>query len=455
MTLLQVLPGQSGTVSGILRTDSGAPAAGVRVAAMRQPESAADAAEGTALASITETDGDGRYALENIPPGRYYISAGRIDHPTFFPGTESMSAGTIVTVAPGSTQQGVDFRLNAASAGRASSGIVTIVPVLTIPLEVRVENGGRVPVFTNGKFAELRLFPATPLRGMIAPPSVPLTSPTVDAFGPVADYRVEVANLPEGYAIRSVFYGSKDLTGGTLKLSAADFPASSTVGVLTGGTFLAPSALTAVRAYLVPQAVAGSASTLSITLTAGAAANRSPQGVRVKGKTQDAESRSVYLGGKPGTLYTDGTFEFDGVRPGRYFLMSLDNPVRLGASVVVGNGDLEGVEMKEVAILPPLTITPKAMETAPSRSAVLPLAAVRGGVMEETSRVPVREGEVLVRGYRQTARFPIDKDGRFEISLFPGIYDFAFEIFGHTSIRETIVVEDSDVTLNVTPRRLF
>src|SRR6187401_719534 len=96
---IPLLPTPGGTVTGVLTSDAGRPAAGVRVAVMEQPVNLADAASAAALVSIGETDDAGRFRLENVPPGRYYIAAGRVELPTFFPGTLEIAAGKIITVA--------------------------------------------------------------------------------------------------------------------------------------------------------------------------------------------------------------------------------------------------------------------------------------------------------------------------------------------------------------------
>src|SRR5688572_6987624 len=98
---LPVTPSQSGSITGVLTNSTGKPAAGVRVSAMMRPDSPLDAQTMSAMASIAETDPNGVYKLENIPPGRYYIVAGRIDQPTFYPGALKMTSGREVLITPG------------------------------------------------------------------------------------------------------------------------------------------------------------------------------------------------------------------------------------------------------------------------------------------------------------------------------------------------------------------
>src|SRR5262245_54736890 len=82
---IPLAPSQTGTATGVIRSTSGALASGVRVAAQALTDSTAGIGEG-ALVSLTQTDSQGRYKLEGIPPGRYYIQAGLVDFPTYFPG---------------------------------------------------------------------------------------------------------------------------------------------------------------------------------------------------------------------------------------------------------------------------------------------------------------------------------------------------------------------------------
>jgi hypothetical protein len=87
---------QSGIVKGALRTSTGLPLQGVRVA-VEPVEKALDAG---ILESIAMTDGEGRYVLENVSPGRYRLFVGRVDSPLYHPGVvESTEATTVVVVA--------------------------------------------------------------------------------------------------------------------------------------------------------------------------------------------------------------------------------------------------------------------------------------------------------------------------------------------------------------------
>jgi hypothetical protein len=51
------------------------------------------------LAGLTQTDSDGRFRLENIPPGRYYIVLDPLDVPSYYPGVTKPDRATIVTVS--------------------------------------------------------------------------------------------------------------------------------------------------------------------------------------------------------------------------------------------------------------------------------------------------------------------------------------------------------------------
>jgi hypothetical protein len=96
---------RGGTLTGEVRLPSGAPAAGVRVAALEAPVLAdGEAAAESVLAGLTMTDAAGRYRLEDVAPGRYFIVAGELDNLVYRP--------TPVTLAAGATIEALNFLMS-------------------------------------------------------------------------------------------------------------------------------------------------------------------------------------------------------------------------------------------------------------------------------------------------------------------------------------------------------
>jgi hypothetical protein len=119
--------------------------------------------------------------------------------------------------------------------------------------------------------------------------------------------------------------------------------------------------------------------------------------------------------------------------------------------VVVGNRDLEGVELNEVAILPQEIHSIDSPPAARSNVAgsTLHLAALRLAVVEEDSRESAGPGTVYVLGPLGTS-FDLPSDGRFEFPrLLPGSYSFEIRVFRHATITRTIVMGDDDVDLQL------
>lgn len=102
LLLVQVpagLQGQTGVVTGVLRTDTGLPLEGVRVAVTPANSAIAD----SVLESLGLTDSTGRYRLENVSPGRYNILIGRGALSTYHPGVIELDRATSIQVLAGST----------------------------------------------------------------------------------------------------------------------------------------------------------------------------------------------------------------------------------------------------------------------------------------------------------------------------------------------------------------
>lgn len=111
--LLQGLPIQTGTVSGVLRDSLGKPAPGIRISVTaRSSDSDVPPLEG-----IATTDQDGRFILEGIRPGRYVVAAGWVDLPTYYPGTQNVTEASILTIESGVKVVAIDFTIKDTSFG--------------------------------------------------------------------------------------------------------------------------------------------------------------------------------------------------------------------------------------------------------------------------------------------------------------------------------------------------
>jgi 5-hydroxyisourate hydrolase-like protein (transthyretin family) len=172
----------SGIATGVVKNSSGVPAAGVRIAAMAIPEGNS---QGGALVSLAETGTDGRYRLENIPPGRYYIQAGFIDAPSYYPGVSTTTAATSVLVTAGSTVTGLDFTMSRGAGVRVSGRIP--LSVSPRPVSIRLLGGGApimaaqnaaITIGADGSFEFSRVAPGnytlTVTPGNPQLPNVPL-----------------------------------------------------------------------------------------------------------------------------------------------------------------------------------------------------------------------------------------------------------------------------------------
>jgi hypothetical protein len=119
---------QGGTISGVVSTSSGGPASGFRVAALR-----ADTVSSIrAMLSIAETDSTGLYTLQNVPAGRYYVVVGRIDAPTYYPGTLDVDKALAVTIASGTHVSAADFVIQDASAAALPRPHLSFKPALPV-----------------------------------------------------------------------------------------------------------------------------------------------------------------------------------------------------------------------------------------------------------------------------------------------------------------------------------
>src|SRR5687767_8931982 len=163
----RVEPVRPGAVTGRLLSTDNAPAAGIRMAAVPVAEDG-DNAAAPVLLGITKTDSDGRYKLEGIPPGRYYVFAGLIDYPNYYPGATSLEKATVISVEADSIVSGLDFSMlrptTVTVAGRIAfpSGVRPAANDVTLFPRTRLPAGTSIPsakVDENGLFRFLQVSP--------------------------------------------------------------------------------------------------------------------------------------------------------------------------------------------------------------------------------------------------------------------------------------------------------
>jgi len=155
-----------GAITGQLRNMDGTPASGVRVGALGVDS----VGPGNVIAELTGqsvTDSDGRFRIDGLPPGAYYLTAGFIELPTLFPGVKTIAEARSVSVAAGATVQVADFSL-VRSAGVRIAGVVRPLPgglprdavrvllqsASSVPLDVGIAADGsfEFPRVANGRY---------------------------------------------------------------------------------------------------------------------------------------------------------------------------------------------------------------------------------------------------------------------------------------------------------------
>jgi hypothetical protein len=366
---------QTGTITGRLLALDGAPAGGVRVSAMPAGDpakpSATTSADGTVLASLTQTDASGRYRLENVPPGRYYVLAGFVDSPTYFPGVTTTITATAVSVASRATVSGIDFQAARLSTGLNLKGRLKRDSNEGVSgLNIFLSGSDQYPntrSLPDGSFEFLKLKPGSYTISVSTPNFPPrqvvLTDKdisnldfvipwTVDVTGnvsvegggmrpnltltfaggargisstnardnfritlPEGAYAVAANGLPSGFFIKSIKSGSTDLLSEPLKLSRTSAPAP--IAVTLGVSTPTPWVKLSGRVTGLPNS-----STAATRLTLNGPVTETLQA----------------------TLDVDGSFEFPKLLPGNYSInitptsLSLPQP-----SIIVPNYDLAGV----------------------------------------------------------------------------------------------------------------
>lgn len=109
LLLFQTNPAPTGVATGMVIETNGTPAANVRVYAIPAGDLNATTPPDTAVfEGLAQTDAAGRYRLE-IPVGRYYIAAGSVGAPTYYPDTPLIASARAILITAGAAVDGVNF----------------------------------------------------------------------------------------------------------------------------------------------------------------------------------------------------------------------------------------------------------------------------------------------------------------------------------------------------------
>jgi hypothetical protein len=263
----------------------------------------ADAGNGAALIVIDQADDSGRFQLEDIPPGNYFIIAGRVDAPIYYPGTSSRDLARSIAVTPRARIGQIDFTITPESSRPAEPFTDRIIPnTLIIPrTRPTLPVNGRILI--EGNPGAPAPFSAT-LRATSEDRATQITGiftsnvTTTHAFRPAPDgaftvslpagrSRLTLSYLPEGYTLKSMTSGGIDLRTQSIDVQAG-------------------------------------AAEIVIVLTADLRAR-----FRISGHVFDVKGRPlmgdrIELTGESGTVRIiigpEGYFEFIRVLPGRYTL---------------------------------------------------------------------------------------------------------------------------------------
>jgi hypothetical protein len=439
-----------GTISGVLKNAEGRPVVGARISALAKPESQLEAASSADLSSIAQTDEQGRYKLEDIPPGQYYVIAGRVDVPTYYPGTAQVNEAAIVKVTPGAAIAGMDFAIGDGSIRTADTDLYRVaMGRKSVPLRVNAEDGSKLPVSAPGGTVFVEFERAA--DGAVTSIPVTATSGMLEYLlaVPSTEYRVSLRNLPEGYAVKSIMDGSRDMTGSSYAPNSPENlarRASEALNPLPAGAKII---------FISNRGPSG-----PMTVTVGPIADNAPNasGVRITGVNRPGDRHPVFLSGTEGIVFSDGTFEFRNVPPGRHTIASVDLPGRArGLTVVVGNENLDNLELTEVATLPMDIQTPKSPGTTndrPAGSSVSPVT-LRVRVLEEKSKQPPPAGDVYIND-RSGPAYSLDAEGKLAVkNLLPGVYRVEILMFGYSTVDEEITVGVEDISVELTSRKLY
>jgi len=400
---------QSGKVTGILRTDSGSPMQGIRVAV----EPVSSALDAGLLESISLTDKAGRYVLENVSPGRYRLVTGRIDSPLYHPGVPDSNQATTVLVVAGETTQVPDMVFNRTNiAGRVvdiKTGKARTIKFLALCCDNR-------PSSQSPSLAALRI-----IETSLMPISATVNEDGTFRFAdvPPGKYFLQ-ANDPGIVPVAQIIEVGRDHVEG--------FELKVTSGVRVEGTVMdrLSQSVTAVNITLKPDSGNAMFEARTISSAATTLVEWGPTSVGSAAPPVDMLRRVVAETKPRAVMATAAGFSFAGVLPGKY---------TLEANAPGGNAFSTTIEV--------------GIRDAAVARLDLPFIQVTGRIAEsDGSALPRLTGSVRFVSADPVARivfgFP-DDAGRFSVLLAPGSYRLFTDTLNVDSSIESITDGTNDL----------
>jgi hypothetical protein len=317
---------QGGIIAGRIVSVDGTPAAQKRVVAQAVLERADVALGASMLAGLTQTDNEGRFRLENIPPGRYYIVLDPLDVPSYYPGVTKPDRATIVTVSDASLIEGMDFKIPDFDGGKVYGRLDPPPRPLTGAVMVNMTaNPNRSGLTAATVFqGTLNLLSNTGINVNIAGVLTSLSSSPTISVPVKADGTFEI---------------SKTRSGSYILLTSPG------IGLATRSVDIGDADLWDV------ELIAGTATAVARGVTVRGHIAGDPVPELLDGLTVALTDRSI-TGAPRVPVNPDGSFTFTNVQPGSYVAITIPSPnVDKLTAVQVGNQDIDNLQ-----VVPPATI---------------------------------------------------------------------------------------------------
>jgi len=343
----QIVPG---AITGRLLSSGTTPASNTRIAAMPLTE---DKTTVPVLESIVQTGKDGNYRLEGLVPGKYYVFAGLLDLPSYYPGVSSLERATVITVEPGMTVSDINFTLARPAGMKVIGRIVGPASIRNSEVKLTALSGRVARDATvdavDGVFDFDGILPGNYRLALTSRGSSNISLTVTDQD--IRDIQLAAVDCSAGLEVQGRLIGVPSVPVNRVSVSGTGFGCSRSVEVGTDGRFVIPNLPDDTYSLkLTPEPLGWEASKLVV-------ANRSvtgqnielPETVEIKGRLtlEDGGATPKLLRGTSilvqardenystitANLQDDGTFAFRLLHgtykvsvpglPGMYFIKSL------------------------------------------------------------------------------------------------------------------------------------